>query len=417
MERPEIHDPSEIMERYLHRERPADISLGLARIRAALARLGDPHLARPAVLVAGTNGKGSTCAYMESILSRAGYRVGLYTSPHMVRWTERIRAARREIPAAELASALEEVDRAAAGLPLTVFEHLTAAAFLWLADQGMDLWILEVGLGGRLDATRVCRQVMSVITPVGLDHQAFLGPDLRSIAREKAGILEPGVPAVTAARGEALDVIQARARDLGIDLGVVPDMPEGRVLWAGRVIDGLAPGLLGPHQWANATLAVVALLELSRWFPVGEQCLREGVAETRWPGRLEILSTAPTVILDGAHNPMAAQALARAVRDLWPGRSVHLVFGIMRDKDHRGVLGPLLPLAEEVVLVAPPGERAMEPEALVPLVEGTRVRVDPRGPAGALERLRAEVPRDHVILVTGSLMTVAAIHEARANGP
>lgn len=400
----------------LRLERPADIHLGLDRLREVLGRLDAPHRRHPAVIAAGTNGKGSTCAFLDASLRACGLRVGLYTSPHLVDWPERIRVNGEPISWTLLARSLGRVEEARAATPLTTFERLTAAAFLVFAEAALDLVILEVGLGGRLDATRVVRPVLSLLTPIGLDHRAFLGDTIAAVAREKAGVLEPGSPALTTASGEALDVLQSAARERGVVLSVVPAVRSGGFAWRSLRWTGLEPGLRGTHQQRNLGLALAGCAELdalglARCDPV--LCAR-AVAEIRWPGRLQLLATSPDVLLDGAHNPHAARALAAAVREGWAGRPVHLLFGALADKDVAGVLDALLPLCASVTFVDLGGERSASPEELRALAGAVPAEVASVGAREALERLRVGVPAGEVILATGSLRLVGEVLRSRA---
>lgn len=392
----------------LQGESPREIVLGLERIATVLDRLGNPERRVPAVLVAGTNGKGSTCAFLDSILRCAGWRTGLYSSPHLVDWPERIRVDGRCIAWSELARRLGEVEEARAGIPLTTFERLTAAALLQLAREQPDVAILEVGLGGRLDATRVVRPRLSLITSIGLDHMELLGNTVQAVAGEKAGIIEPGVTALTTAAEPAFSVLAQRARELAAPLHAVSAAERGEVRWAGRWIRGLQPGLAGEHQWENMALAVAAALTMQAegWLAVPDEAVRRGVREVCWPGRLQRLPGEPLAVLDGAHNPPAARALARSVSLSWPDRPLHLLFGILADKDVAGTLQPLLPLAARLTFVRPAGPRGLDPLELLPLAGGVPATVSPLPPAETLQRLRASEPPGTLILATGSLRLV-----------
>jgi dihydrofolate synthase/folylpolyglutamate synthase len=348
----------------------------LERMRVLLAALGNPHRQGRFVHVAGTNGKGSVCAMMESALRAEGRRTGLYISPHLETPRERIRIAGEMISEAAWTEAFEKVHGAAERLLAaesidthpSFFETVTAMAFLALAEVGVEITVLETGLGGRLDATNVIEAPeVAVITQIDFDHEAFLGSGIESIAAEKAGILKAGRPAVfSAQRPEALRVLENRA--LGLDIAVphssawrVEDLACDRygsrfTLAADEEIPVVCP-LAGRHQVENTRTAVAAL----RVLDVPAAAIREGIARAVWPGRLERVGS---VVLDGAHNPAGARALADYIREFYAGEPVRLVFGAMRDKAVEEVTNTLFPLASEIILTAPDQPRALNPQAL-----------------------------------------------------
>ncbi|HTC18887.1 MAG TPA: folylpolyglutamate synthase/dihydrofolate synthase family protein [Stellaceae bacterium] len=347
--------------------------MSLERVQRLLAELGDPQDKLPPVVhVAGTNGKGSTVAFLRAFLEAGGLRVHAYTSPHLVRFHERIRLAGRLIEEKHLAALLEECERFNRGAPITFFEITTAAALLGFARAPADIVLLEVGLGGRFDATNViARPAVTVVTPVSLDHQHFLGETIAAIAFEKAGILKKGVPAVVAAQPpEAETVIEARARELG-----APVFREGKEWNVSRGADGgLAyrgkrdldlppPGLLGEHQYGNAGTALAAL-DCLGGLKLGADALARGVKAVEWPARLQRLAKGPLVSalppdcelwLDGAHNPAGGAALARFVAG-WKDKPTRLVFGMLKTHDAAAFLEPLAPLVESLAAVAIPRE-------------------------------------------------------------
>lgn len=397
------------------------IDLGLYRIARCLRALGSPEQAFPAVHVAGTNGKGSTCAFVASVLREAGHRVGLYTSPPLERFGERIRVDGHELPETAVPGLLEAVDRAGPGL--TQFEVITAMALLHFARQEVDVAVVEVGLGGRLDATNVVRPAVSAVTNVGLEHTEHLGPTVAAIAVEKAGIARPGVPLVTGAGGEALEAVQAEAarrgapvRALGRDFRVTSEGP-GKYRYRGRAWDlaGLAPGLAGAYQAANLAVALAALEALAEGgWDLPEAAVRSGVAGASWPGRLEVLGRGPRVVLDGAHNPHASRALARALREGLEWDRLWLVLGILGDKDARSIVEDLVPLAHRVIVTRSASARALEPGALAGAARdaaGARAVGEPTV-AGALDRALAAAGPADLVCVTGSLTVVG---EARAH--
>jgi dihydrofolate synthase/folylpolyglutamate synthase len=390
--------------------------LGLERIRAVLEALGRPQDRLRFVHVAGTNGKGSTCAMIESALRAAGRRTGLFTSPHLAEPTERIRIDGRPISADRFAEAFNRVHSAnALDLHTTYFETVTAMALLVFAEERVEAVVLEVGLGGRLDATNVVSPEICVITPVDFDHEAFLGKSLEAIAGEKAGILKPGVPAVFARqRPEAARVLDQRAAELSIPVALTAnwsvcdlelDARGSRFRLSGERDLRLAGPLAGEHQVENAVTATVALARLG----IADSAIEDGIARTRWPGRLERVSERPEIILDGAHNPAGARALAAYIDRFYSHRRVRLIYGAMRDKAIDEISGILFPRAQQVIVTAPQQARALAPEALRDIVGHADLRTAPTL-RDALALVQDASPQD-VIFVTGSLFLVA---EARA---
>jgi len=399
------------------------IKLGLNATTRLLERLGNPHKRFKCVHLAGTNAKGSVAAMVEATLVAAGIPCGLYTSPHLVEFTERIRVGGREITKAEVVELAEEVwDACVPGEPPTFFEFVTAMAFSYFAKRGVELAVVETGMGGRLDATNVCHPAVTVITNVGMDHQQYLGRTLRAIAREKAGILKPGVPLVHGVGpGVAREVVEGRAAELKCKV-----LRLGRDLkarWAGErfnlftpswSLKGLHCALAGAHQARNAALAagVVHELEAQGW-AVSPQDLREGLGRVRWPGRLErwvLPEGYPELWLDGAHNPPAARTLVEALKKMGK-KDVVMVVGVMADKDIPALVRTLARAARHMVLTRPRYERAANPEVLAEaLGEGASWEVV--GELGAaIERAMALAGARGVVVVSGSLFTVG---EARA---
>ena len=400
------------------------VKLGLERIRAVLDALGRPQDRCRFVHVAGTNGKGSTCAMIDSALRAAGRRTGLFTSPHLAEPTERIRIGGRPISAGEFTEAFnrvhavveELIEAGTIDLHTTYFETVTAMALLVFAEAAVAPVVLEVGLGGRLDATNVVQPELCVITPIDFDHERFLGRSLEAIAGEKAGILKPNVPAVfSRQRPEAEAVLERRAAELGIAAARTADWriedlqidPRGsRFRLHGRQSFRIACPLAGEHQVENAATAAVALSQLG--------VAPDGIASTVWPGRLELVSENPEIILDGAHNPAGARALARYIERFYRGRRVLLIFGAMRDKAVAEIAGILFPLAWQVVVTAPRQARALLPDALRDLTAHPRLEV-----AACFEealRLVRGASAEDVVFVTGSLFLVAEARAALAPG-
>ncbi|KXV22543.1 bifunctional folylpolyglutamate synthase/dihydrofolate synthase [Gluconobacter japonicus] len=407
--------PGEVLAR-LHQLYPKLIDLSLGRLEILLAKMGNPERHLPPVIhVAGTNGKGSTCANLRAIAEAAGLRAHVMTSPHLVSITERFRLAGKLVDEDTLVEAFEEVERINDGAPITVFEVLTAAGFLLFSRVPADLVILEVGLGGRLDATNVVpKPVACAITTISVDHQAFLGETLDIIAGEKAGIIKPGVPVVVAPQApEALESIRLRAEALGAPMWVL-----GREVQVGIEADGLhysdpqgaldlpSPGLKGPHQGTNSALAIAALRVSGLDIPVSAY---GGIARTDWPARLQRLHGALAerlparweLYLDGGHNPGAGEVLG-AVMDGWSDRPVHVIAGVKQSKDVSGFLQPLIGRAASLQVVAEDEQHLATPvEELIAASGGVAIA----GPTiiEALDRLAARNSVPARVLICGSL--------------
>jgi len=374
---------------------------GLERIRALLLRLGHPERRFAPVLVAGTNGKGSTARALAQILAASGRKTGLFLSPHLSHYRERFLVNGREIEEEALLERIRELRPHIEATGATFFEASAALAMHHFAEEGVEVGVLEVGLGGRLDATNAADPVLSLVTAIGYDHTNFLGETLPEIAREKAGIFRPGVPALTSATGEALAALKARAREIGTPLE--PVRPEFVVAQRDGIRFGLsgrvyASSLLGRHQGENLALAARAAERLG----APEDAVRAGLARLKNPGRLERLGP---YLLDGAHNAEGARALARALKDHFPSETRVLVFAASRDKDHAGMARPLAGLFQAVYLTKYPGERSADPEALLPLFPGARILPDPH-------RALTEARRAHpsaLVVVAGSLYLLGEV--------
>jgi dihydrofolate synthase / folylpolyglutamate synthase len=393
--------------------------LGLDRMRVLLDALGNPHRAGEFIHVAGTNGKGSVCAMVESGLRTAGVRTGLYTSPHLIEPTERIRIADEPLGEAEFAAVFDRVHAAAERLIAagefeahpTYFETVTAMAFCVFRDRNVRAAVIEVGLGGRLDATNVIAPRLAVITPIDFDHEAFLGSSIEGIAAEKAGILKPGIHAVFAAqRPEAARTLADSAAALGIqpvwtsawsvkDLALYPGGSCFRVVGS-REFRVDCP-LAGEHQVANAVTAVAALDALG----LPPAVIREGIRQTRWPGRLERVAAAPEIILDCAHNPAGARSLAAYINRFFDDRRVWLIYGAMRDKAIEEMSAILFPLADEVIATAPKQVRAVRPGTIRELARHPRLRTAETLEEALAVTSREAAPED-AIFISGSLFLV-----------
>lgn len=418
-----------VMQR-LARLHPKLIDLSLGRIERLLARLGHPERRLPpAIHVAGTNGKGSVCAFLRAIGEAAGLRVHVYTSPHLVTFHERIRLAGRLVDDAALTTALEICEQANGEDPITVFEIATAAAFLLFADTPADLLVLEVGLGGRLDATNVIeRPAACAISSVSMDHMDFLGDTIEAIAFEKAGILKRGVPAVTGVQDpRALGVIAARADAVGAALAargrdwtIAPTGDGLRYEDRAGTLDLPAPSLAGVHQHDNAGIAVAAI---RAWNDprIGSAAIGAGLARAEWPARLQRLARGPLVgmlppgwslILDGGHNADAGRALGAHLATV-TDRPWHVIVGMKKGKGTDGFLAPILPHAASLWAVAEPDQHlAQTPEAIV-AASGGAARIGPRV-ADALAAIVAQPGGPANVLICGSLYLAGVV--LRENG-
>ena len=418
---------------------PAGWDLGLDRVRRLLARLGDPHLAiPPPIHVAGTNGKGSTSAFLRAILEASGRRVHVYTSPHLVRFAERIRLAGRLAEDDVLAAAILRAEETNAGEPITFFELATVAAFLLFAETPADVTVLEVGLGGRLDATNVVRnRLAAVITPISLDHEKFLGDTLAEIAGEKAGIVERGRPVVSAPQvDEVTAVLERAAARAGVPLALggrewTASAEDGRFVWRSErgLLDLPPPRLLGPHQIVNAGTALAAL-EAAELLPDAETIGR-GLTQVEWPARMQrltrgsLVEAAPAgaeIWLDGGHNPGAGEVIAATLADLADRapRPLHLVAGMLETKDPVGFFRPFAGLVREVATVPIEGgdHPGRDPEALAALIrDGVGL---PAQAAGSVRAALAGLAREGRgatpprILICGSLYLAGEV--LRENG-
>lgn len=417
--------PDAVLERLLALH-PKIIDLSLDRVWRLLAGMGHPERAVPPVIhVAGTNGKGSTLAVLRAMVEAAGLRPHVYTSPHLVRFRERIRLAGSLITEDALTALLEEAEGINGGEPITFFEITTCAAFLAFARVPADVLLLETGLGGRLDATNVvARPAATVLTPIDLDHQKFLGDTIAAIATEKAHILKPGVPCVVARQPtEALAVIEAHAATIGAPLLVegrdwsVERLEDDRLRFrmAGREIICPPPGLAGAHQYGNAGAALAAALASGLALP--DAALGRGVAAAEWPARLQRLRRGPLVEalpdgwelwLDGGHNPSAGRVLGEAVRG-WHDRPLYAVCGMMADKDADGFLAPLRPHLAGFRAIAIPGEENGKAPADLLAAAASIPDTDlAASPAEAVADL-ARRPGPARLLVCGSLYLAGAV--------
>jgi dihydrofolate synthase/folylpolyglutamate synthase len=399
---------------------------GLTQVEKILEAVGNPHQEVHSIHIGGTNGKGSTAAMMASILQKEGYRVGLYTSPHLIRFTERIKVNGKEIEKEEVAGLTgwmrERIETASIADPFTFFDFTTAMALLHFQRKMVDLAVLEVGLGGRLDSTNVVDPLLSIVTNIAMDHEAQLGKTILKIAREKAGIIKKGRPFLTAAtQPEVIRFFSKTCREknapffrVGKDFRYFSTQNEDfhyeglhRKLWSIRL------HLKGSHQIVNAATALgtMEILE-DLGYPVSTEAMLEGLREVEWPGRLELISTSPRVVLDGAHNPAGALALKESLPKAFQYDRLILLVGMMKDKDFASVLRLLAPLADRLILTRPNSGRAAPPGLLKKALGRNGKKAE------TIEDLKEAIGRglsmtgqEDLLCITGSLYTVG---EARA---
>ncbi len=402
--------------RWLYGLESRGIKLGLGRMAQAAQLRGRPEREVRYVHVAGTNGKGSVATMVESALRAAGYRTGQFASPHLQRYVERVRIAGRPISEREAARRIEELRADTRLSPLTFFEYTTVLALEAFRDADCDIVVLEVGLGGRLDSTNIVTPEVSVITNISFEHQRILGDTLAKIAREKAGVLKPNVPCIVGARGKAVRrAITVRARSVGAPLrwidrdfdsawdGGLLSVRVGQQRWG-----GLRLGLRGKYQGDNAACALAALTELrQRGFDVSDSDIRAGLKRAKWPGRLEWHRGHPSFLFDAAHNAAGCETLARYLDELEVSGRVVLLFGAMRDKDHRRMLAAFDGRVDRRVYASPGVHRSESPERLAKLREGTVSR----SIRDAVTRAKRAAGPEGLVVVAGSIFLVA---EARA---
>ncbi len=411
---------------YLYGLEKFGMIFGLTQVERILEAIGNPHQEIQAIHIGGTNGKGSTAAMMASILQKEGYRTGLYTSPHLIQFTERIKVNGKEIEKEEVAELTgwmkERIEAAGVTPPFTFFDFTTAMGLLYFKQKLVDLAVLEVGLGGRLDSTNVIDPLLSIITNIAKDHEEHLGRSLLKIAREKAGIIKKGRPLLTAAtQPQVLRLFLKVCREkeapyyrVGKEFRYVQSAErnfdyEGlhRKLW------GLSLNLAGPHQVINATTALGAMEILDGLgYRITNDAMTEGLKEVEWPGRLEMVCPSPRVVLDGAHNPAGALVLKESLEKEFQYRHLILLIGVMKDKDIKSILHLLAPLADHLILTRPHTDRAAPPTFLKKALarDGRRAEIV-EDFEKAIEKGLSMTKEEDLLCITGSLYTVG---EARA---
>ena len=393
---------------FIERQHPKTIALGLDRVAAVFQRM-QIALDGPVITVAGTNGKGSTCAMLEAMLRAGGYRTALYTSPHLVQYNERVRIAGEEATDAALAESFEAVEKARGDTPLTYFEYGTLGALWLFAREKVDVSVLEVGLGGRLDAVNVIDADCAVLTSIGIDHVDYLGPDRESIGREKAGIFRAGRPAVIAEPQPPQSVLAAPGEKLliGQHFGYTDEKSQWSYWGPSGRRGGLAhPALRGATQLRNASAVMCALDCLHQKLPLAMQDIRRGLAEVTLPARFQVLPGRPQVILDVAHNVQAAEVLAENLATSGFSPETFAVCGMLRDKDIHGVLRTLAPRITRWHMASLAGPRAASAEELAQHVKGADCF---SSPSTAFEAALSRANEGDKIVVFGSFLTVGEV--------
>jgi dihydrofolate synthase / folylpolyglutamate synthase len=408
-----------------HQQNLSPENFDLARMFGLMKALGQPHQAYPSIHVAGSKGKGSVSAFCAQALIAQGYKVGLYTSPHLKDFEERIQITGQSISRADLVTLVDDIKPIVATFPfLTTFEISTALAFWHFARQEADIAVIEVGLGGRLDATNVVTPLVSAITALYLEHTYVLGDTIEEIAAEKAGIIKPGVPVVLAPQVDSVrEVVAQIAAERGshlTSLGLDYDFKQGQTSLDGQQFTLWPVGtqehrpfmikLLGPHQAENAALAVMVLDVLrQQGFDLTDEAISQGLANTEWPGRFEILQRQPPVVVDSAHTPGAITRLQETLDEFFPGRRLHLILGMSADKDIQGMLAALKSPIAKIYCTQAPHPRAMTPAALADAARFLERPVTAiANPGDALEAALNEAQNGDLVLVTGSIFIAAS---------
>ena len=412
---------------YLYGLQASGIKLGLSNISRLLSILNDPHKNLKVIHIAGTNGKGSVAAMISSILDKAGFRTGLYTSPHLVSFTERIKINNLEISESRVSELTDYIHERIEGTDLardiTFFEFTTAIAMLYFVEQNVDIAVLEVGMGGRFDSTNVVDPLLSIITNVSIDHQQYLGGTLKEIAFEKAGIIKDGGIVITGVtQPSVLELVQEKCRTHGAVLYKVGKDMRGRSTGPGIFnyyglrdrYAALRLNLLGSHQIRNAVTALGAIEVLKeKGYAIDEKAIYKGLESTHWPARLEMLQKDPLVVLDCAHNRAGAKALKDALCDgTFSFGRLFLVLGIMKDKEIKSILSQLIPLADRVILTQPRMDRAASPEMLWEDVKKYRkVKEIVYDVKKAVSYAVSQAAKEDMVCITGSIFTIGEARE------
>lgn len=406
------------------------INLGLARIEKLLELMDHPERKFKTIHVAGTNGKGSTTAMVASILTASGIKTGMYTSPHLAEYTERMIVNGQEISPSEFAQAIEYTSKFVGKIVTQGFDHptefevLTAAAFYYFAMCGVEYAVIEVGLGGLLDSTNVLQPEVSVITNVTLDHTDKCGSTIGEIANHKSGIIKQGTPVITAARGQALDIVKSIAHEKSALCYVYGEDFSGRFIAmeekcqkivvkrnGDNKIGEFAVNLLGGHQVENCAVAVMTAVVLGENEKrISLSAMKNGLLQVRWPGRFEVLTGQPTIIIDGAHNPDGARVLRENLDQFYGDKEIVFLLGILQDKDVKTIVKTLIRPKDKVVVVAPMSERAGKPEVVAREIKGEFVETAVSIKEG-LERAKALAGTESVLCIAGSLYLVGAARQ------
>ncbi len=402
---------------YLYGLQKYGVKFGLSKTSNIMKKMGNPHKGQKYIHIAGTNGKGSVSAMVESVLMKSGLKVGFYSSPHLVRFTERFRINRKEISRKKVIELTEEIKSIINPIePPTYFEATTAMALAYFARENTDIAIMEVGMGGRLDATNIIRPLVSAITNISLEHQAFLGNTLIEIAGEKAGIIKKGVNTITAATQPKVsehfkavcDDRKAPFFQVGKDVRYRNSENGFNYYGLKRKISNINLALRGEFQHRNTTLAI-GILELleKKGYKLKEQDIKSGVEETTWPGRIQVLSEKPLIVVDGAHNPGAARVLVEAVKKDFSYKKLILVLGVMKDKDIGSIVKEIAGMADRVICSSPEYFRSASPEELYSIVSKYNGKTETiQSLPGAIKKAKKIAKPDDMILITGSLFTV-----------
>ena len=420
---------------YLYGLIPKGIKFGLNNISAVLSKLGNPQLNTQSIHIAGTNGKGSTAAFCESILRNAGYRVGLYTSPHLVHFCERIQINRALMTESEMIKIISRVKKAVEDIeiPITFFEFATAMAFLHFSEQKTDINIIEVGMGGRLDATSLCKGDISIITSISKDHTSYLGEELDKIAFEKASIIKEGgtvfamkgVEEVNQTIKDIADQKSAKLKFLGDHFWVEG---SGNKTFSQYIkynnkklcLENLELSLIGDFQAKNAALAISACLYYANKTgkDLSEESIRKGLKGTSWCGRMEIVSSEPTIILDAAHNPAAVKEMTDSIKKLFSYSRAIVILGVMKDKPGGEILKILSTFADHFILVRPNQERSENPERLKQIMSRHKVSCEViESVPNAIRKVKQILLSDDMVCITGSIFTVGEAKKYLKNEP